>query len=351
MILPASHVTVFILLIFGMLCWGLWANTFKATGPKWRFELFYFDFAIGTVIAALVLALTAGTLGFDGFSFFDDIRLAGKRQDLSAFIAGSVFNLGNMLLLAALSVAGMSVAFPLAMGFALIIAGFWNFALNPGGNLVLMSIGAIVLLGAVVLGAMAAKASTVAAPAAAVAGAATTVKTKPTKKSSAKSVFLSLAGGLLLGSFSPLVQMARVGDNGLGAYSFGFIFTVGIVFSTFVFNLFFMNLPVQGEPIDIAEYFRAKFRLHALGFLGGILWYCGTLAVLVAGKLDPPAGVAASLSYGIPQGAIVIAGLCGLLLWKEFDSAEASIKIRVGMMLILVVVGLGLSAASLAPAP
>ena len=350
MILPASHVTVFILLIFGMLCLGLWANTFKAAGPKWRFELFYFDFAIGAVVAALVLALTVGSLGFDGFSFLDDVRLAGKRQDLFAFIAGAVFNLGNMLLLGALSVAGMSIAFPLAMGFALIIAGFWNSALNPGGNLAFMGIGAIVLLGAVVLGAMAAKSATVAEPAAA-AGTATTIKTKPKNKSGAKSVFLSLAGGLLLGSFAPLARMAQAGENGLGPYSFGFIFAVGIVFSTFVFSLFFMNLPVQGEPIDIVRYFRAKFRLHALGFLGGMIWYCGMLAGLVATRVEAPAAVAAPFNYGIPQAGIVVAGLCGLFLWKEFDSAEASVKIRVGMMLVLVVLGLGLSAASFASAP
>jgi glucose uptake protein len=351
MILPASHVTVFILLIFGMLCWGLWANTFKAAGPKWRFELFYFDFAIGAVVASLVLALTVGSLGFDGFSFMDDVRLAGKRQDLFAFIAGGVFNLGNMLLLGALSLAGMAIAFPLAMGFALIIAGFWNFALNPGGNLALMGIGAVVLLGAVILGAMAAKSATVAVPAAAAAGTATTAKTKPKKNSSGKIVFLSLAGGLLLGSFVPLARMAQAGENGLGPYSFGFIFTVGIVFSTFVFSLFFMNLPVQGEPIDIAQYFRARFRLHALGFLGGVIWYGGMLAGLVATRVEAPAAVGTRFNYGIPQAGIVVAGLCGLFLWKEFDSAAASVKIRVGMMLVLVAIGLGLSAASIAPAP
>ena len=88
MILPGSYVTALILLIVGMVGWGVWANLFKAAGGKWRFELFYFDFAIGVVLMAGVLALTVGSLGFDGFSFADDLRLAGKRQDLSAFLAG-----------------------------------------------------------------------------------------------------------------------------------------------------------------------------------------------------------------------------------------------------------------------
>src|SRR5580658_2187125 len=138
MILPGSYAAALTMLIAGMLAWGAWANLFKAGGGKWRFELFCFDFAIGVVLAAVVLALTAGSLRFDGFSVGDDLRLAGKHQDLWGFTAGVVFNLGNMLLLAAVSIAGMAVAFPAAMGCALIVAAAWNFALNPGGNAALL---------------------------------------------------------------------------------------------------------------------------------------------------------------------------------------------------------------------
>jgi len=74
-----------------MLCWGAWANTFKATGIKWRFELYYIDFAIGMLLAATVIALTFGNLGFDGFSILDDLRLAGKRQEVAASRRGSDF--------------------------------------------------------------------------------------------------------------------------------------------------------------------------------------------------------------------------------------------------------------------
>ena len=150
MILPGSYFGVLTLLILGMLGWGLWANTFKATGNKWRFELFYFDFAVGVVIAAVILALTAGSLGFDGFSFTDDLRLAGKRQDLFGFMAGIIFNLGNMLLLGGVSMAGMAFAFPAGMGFALIVAACWNFALNPGGNALFLFTGVAVVVAAIV---------------------------------------------------------------------------------------------------------------------------------------------------------------------------------------------------------
>jgi glucose uptake protein len=337
MILPGSQTTVLILLIAGMLCWALWANTFKAAGGTWRFELFYFDFSIGVLLVATALALTAGSLGFDGFSFADDMRLAGKRQDLYGFVAGAIFNLGNMLLLAAVSVAGMAVAFPAAMGFAMVVAALWNFVLNPGGNSAFLSVGAVVVFGAIVFDILAFKtwsADKLKAQAEA------TGKTRK-RKSSLKGVFLSLAGGLMLGSFAPLIQLGREGENGLGPYSIGFVFAVGVLFSTFVFNLFFMNLPVQGAPVDMAQYFSAKVARHGLGILGGIVWYVGMIASLIAGRVEGAARVAAPVAYALGQGGIVIAALCGLFLWREYAGANAGVKIRVGLMLVLLLAGIG----------
>lgn len=345
MILPGSHTTVFILLILGMLGWGLWANTYKSAGSKWRFELFYFDFAIGVVIAAAVVALTAGSLGFDGFSLLDDLRLAGKRQDLFGLLAGGIFNLGNMLLLAAVSLAGMSVAFPVALGFALVVAASWDFALNRGGNAVFLFAGAGLVLAAVVLAILTSKASAFMNPA----PPAQPVKGKVSKKSNGKSIALSIAGGLLLGSFWPFIQKGMSGENGLGPYSLGLIFAIGVLFSTFVFNLFFMNLPVEGEPVDIADYFRAKFSRHALGLLGGVIWYAGIIAVLIAARIEGPAQVSTSWTFGLRQGAIVVATLCGVFLWREFPT-RSDVKMRLVLMLLLMVAGIGLAAAGIAPA-
>lgn len=325
----------------------MWVNMFKAAGAKWRFELFYFDFAIGVALAATVLALTAGSLGFDGFSFTDDLRLAGKRQDLFAFIGGSIFNLGNMLLLGSVSVAGMALAFPVAMGFALIVAAIWSFALTPDVSVTFLFAGAAVVFGAIVLAILVFRSWSRSRPKAAVEPG----KGKSGKSGmSLKSVFLALGGGLLLGSFLPLVRMARTGENGLGPYSLGFIFAIGILFSTFVFNLFFMNLPVQGEPVDIAEYFAVKVKQHVLGIFGGILWYAGMIASLVAFRAEGAAQVQPSVTYALAQGGIVIAVICGLFFWRELDGAESSVKTRLGLMLVLLVVGIGLSAAGVAPA-
>jgi glucose uptake protein len=348
MILPGSYGAVLTLLIVGMLAWGMWANLFKAAGGKWRFELFYFDFAVGILLAAAVIAMTAGSLGFDGFSVRDDLQLAGKRQDLWGFTAGVVFNLGNMLLLGAVSIAGIAVAFPAGMGFALIVATFWNFAMNPRRSAALLFIGAAVILGAILFDVLAFRTWSAAKAKAAQAEPGTG---KPKRrKSSLKSVFLSLAGGLLIGSFEPLIQMGRAGENGLGPYSIGLIFALGVVFSTFVFNLFFMNLPVQGKPIEIAEYLRARLSRHFLGIIGGIVWYIGMVAILVGGRVEGAVRVAAPVSYALEQGAIVIALLCGLFLWREYAGADNSVKLRLGLMCFLLLVGIGVMTAGVAAA-
>jgi glucose uptake protein len=341
MILPGSQTAVLILLIAGMLGWALWANTFKAAGGTWRFELFYFDFAIGAVLAATALALTAGSLGFDGFSFADDMRLAGKRQDLFGFLAGAIFNLGNMLLLGGISITGMAVAFPAGMGFAMVVAALWSFALNPGGNSVFLSLGAVVVLGAIVFDILAFKTWSAARLKA---QAEATGKTRK-RKATLKGVFLSLAGGLLLGSFAPLIQLGRAGENGLGPYSIGFVFTIGVLFTTFVFNLFFMNLPVQGAPVEMAQYFTAKVTRHGLGLLGGIVWYIGIIASLIGARVEGTARVASQVTYALEQGGIVIAVLCGLFLWREYAGANSGVKIRLGLMLFLLLAGIGLFAA------
>jgi glucose uptake protein len=357
MIIPGSHTAVLILLVLGLLGWGMWANTFKLTGGKWRFELFCFDFALGMLLASIVIAFTAGSLGFDGFAFTDDLVLAGKRQDLYGFVAGMTFNLGNMLLLGAISVTGLAVAFPAAMGFALIMSILWRFALNQNGNPLVLLGGAALLAVAIVfdilndqrrgtgIGLIQDKLTIPAADR--VKADAVPVKGKTKKhKIGYKGILLSLFAGMVLGSYPPLVQLGRSGENGLGPYSFGFVFAVGVLASTFVYNLFFMNLPVHGAPIDMGQYFRGRLGRHGLGLLGGILWYTGMIANLVAGKVDATARVSGPVNYVLAQGGLVIAALCGLFLWKEYGGADSSVKIRLGLMMFLLVAGIALLAVS-----
>src|SRR5271157_206214 len=149
MILPQTHAAVLFLMILSLFCWGSWANTYKLAG-KWRYELYYFDFALGMVIAAFLYAFTVGNLGYDGFSFVDDLMHAGKRQWLYGFMGGVIFNLGNMILMSAVSVAGMAVAFPVGRGGATIVGTAVGYAGGRAGSPALLLAGCALIAGAIV---------------------------------------------------------------------------------------------------------------------------------------------------------------------------------------------------------
>src|SRR5262249_441359 len=145
MTLPQTYVASLVLMIFSMLCWGSWANTFKLAG-NWRFELFYFDYSIGVLLAAGIAAFTFVTLGSDGFTCLDDFPQQGKRNLFYGLVGGVVFNLANSLLVAAISVAGLAVAFPVGIGLALVIGVVWNYVIKPQGNPVLLFGGAAIIV-------------------------------------------------------------------------------------------------------------------------------------------------------------------------------------------------------------
>src|ERR1700686_3411797 len=235
MILPPTYNSPFLLIILSMICWGSWANTFKLSG-KWRFELFYYDYSLGVLLAVIVAAYTFGSMGPD-LSFSDNLLIALRRNMAYAGAAGVVFNLANMLLGAAISGAGMAVAFPVGIGLGLV-----------GG--------VVRVVGAIMVDAWAYSAH--ARPVRAKAGKASPRKGPGT---SPKGIMLSLISGLLMGSFYPLVEMAKGGgpdDAGLGPYAVAFLFAVGVFLSTFIFNLYFLNLPVQGSALSMFDYFKGS---------------------------------------------------------------------------------------------
>jgi glucose uptake protein len=333
MILPQTYGAALLLTLVSMLCWGSWANTFKLAG-KWRFELFYYDYSLGLLIAATIYAVTFGNLGSDGFAFVDDLVHAGKRQILFGAVGGIVFNLANMLLVAAISLAGLSVAFPVGIGLALVIGVVWNYILKPQGNPVLLFTGAAIVVAAIVVDAFAYRALE--------AGKAT----QAARRVSGKGIALSLVSGVLMGSFFPLVEMGKAGPLGLGPYAIGFVFAVGVFLSTFIFNLFFMNLPVEGPPVAMSEYFKGTSGQHLLGVIGGLIWATGTIANFVAASAPESVQVGPAISYALGQGATMVSALWGLLVWKEFAGASGRVRALVVIMLVLFVCGLALISAA-----
>lgn len=325
MILPATYASALLLIILSMLCWGSWANTFKLTGT-WRFELFYYDYSAGVLLAAIVAAYTFGSMGSE-FTFSENMMLASKHNIAYAFIAGGIFNLANMLLVAAISVAGLAVAFPVGIGLALVVGVIWNYFLNPQGNPLLLTIGVVLVVCAIVVDALASKAHA-----------------QPSRSStSGKGILLSLISGVLMGSFYPLVEVSKgdgVSAAGLGPYAVAVLFSLGVFFSTFVFNLYFLKFPVAGRPLSMLEYFKGTLRQHGLGILGGIFWCIGAITNFVAASAPKTVQVGPAVSYAVGQGATMVSALWGVLVWKEFAGASPKVRMLLTLMFILFLAGL-----------
>lgn len=337
MITPETYSSALLLIVLAMVCWGSWANAFKLAG-KWRFELFYYDFSLGILLTAIVAAYTFGSMGNE-LSFSDNLLIAMKRNMAWAVAAGAIFNLANMLLVASISVAGMTVAFPIGMGLALVVGAIWNYYLNPQGNPILLGVGVALVLGAIVVDALAYATHAGRSRVSAGAG-----KTKTQGSSNRlKGIFLSLASGVLLGSSYSLVEMGKgagMENAGLGPYAMAFLFAIGVFFSTFVFNLYFLNLPVEGEPLSMFSYFQGTLKQHALGIVGGTIWCTGAIANLVAASAPKSMQVGPGMSSAVGQGATVLSVLWGLLVWREFAGAAGKTRLLLGLMLILFVAGL-----------
>jgi glucose uptake protein len=313
-------------MLVSMLCWGSWANTQKID-KRWRFELFYWDYVWGLVACALVFGLTLGiTNSASPESFFRNLDAASVRSLLEAFFGGVIFNLGNLLLVAAISVAGMAVAFPIGAGLALVIGAVINYIISPKGNPILLFGGIALICIAIVLDAMAYRGLSRGA------------------KATTKGVGLSLACGVAVGLFYPFVAKALTGPNHLGPYTVFFVFSLGAVVSNFPMNYALMRRPVSGPPLRMKVYFKGRLSLHAWGILGGVIWGIGTIANFVASYV-PMIGPATSFSLG--EGNTMISAIWGIFVWREFHGAGKRVKSLLAIMFVFFI--LGLSCIALAP--
>jgi glucose uptake protein len=313
-------------MLLSMLCWGSWANTQKID-KRWRFELFYWDYMWGVLACALLFGLTLGTKDPAApDSFLRNLYAASPRSLAEAFFGGVIFNLGNLLLVAAISVAGMAVAFPIGAGLALVIGAVINYSISPKGNPILLFGGIALICIAIVLDAMAYRGLPGGA------------------KASTKGVGLSLACGVAVGLFYPFVAKALTGPNHLGPYTVYFVFALGAAISNFPMNYGLMRRPVNGEPLRVKDYFKGHASLHAWGILGGAIWGIGTIANFVASYV-PMIGPATSFSLG--EGNTMISAIWGIFVWQEFRSAGNRVKDLLAIMFLFFL--LGLSCIALAP--
>ncbi|HML18721.1 MAG TPA: hypothetical protein VK419_16935, partial [Bryobacteraceae bacterium] len=336
MLLPTTYGAALALLIVSMLCWGSWANTQKMAG-KWRFELYYYDFSFGLILCAVIAAFTLGSLLPKELTFQDNFLIASKRQMLWAVGGGIVFNLANMLLVAAISVSGMAVAFPIGIGLALVIGVVGNYILNPQGNPVLLFGGAVLVVMAILVNAFAysaySEAQHVAKQKALQIDPRVKRRGQPAPTGAARGIILSIAAGLLMGAFYPMVEMGREGDTGVAPYGLALLFGAGVVLSTFLYVPFFLTFPVDGASVEATQYFKGTAKQHFLGLFGGMLWMAGGLCNFAAANTPATVQVGPAVSYALGQGATLVSALWGLLVWKEFKGASDRVKLMIAIML------------------
>lgn len=326
MFIVENYGLAIMLCIITMFCWGSWANTTKLTTKTWRFELFYWDYGFGILLTTLLLAFTLGSNGVEGRAFLDDFNQANSSSLTSAFIGGIIFNAANILLVAAIAIAGMSVAFPVAIGIALVLGVLVNYD-STQGNPTLIFGGVALITLAIILNARAYQ----------------KLQSNLAEKVSKKGLILTVVSGCLMGLFYKYVAGSMVADfsmpeaGKLTPYTALVVFAVGVVVSSFVFNTIQMKRPFIGVPVSFSDYFKGVTKDHFIGILGGAIWCVGmSLSIIASGKAGP------AISYGLGQGATVVAAIWGIYIWKEFDQAPKGTKSLLNIMLLLYIAGLAM---------
>ncbi len=315
------------MMITSAICWGSWANTYKGV-KNYRFELFYWDYAIGIFLISLILGYIMGNTGHGGDSLVHNFHAARGSDIALAMLGGAIFNLANLLLVAAIDMAGLAVAFPVSIGIALVVGVISSYLQQPKGDAALLAAGVVCALVAVVLdgkayGSLASTGRTV----------------------SRKSITVCIVSGVLMGLWAPFMTRAMPHEvNGimrgtLGPYAAAIFLTLGALLSCFIWNIYFMKHPLVGDPVGFAGFFSAPLSSHALGLLGGFIWGVGMVFNLVAASFT---GVA--ISYAIGQSAPMVAALWGVFAWKEFDGAPGKAKVYLALMFVFYCLGIALVA-------
>jgi glucose uptake protein len=324
---PEAYGIALLFMIGSMMCWGSWANTMKLT-PGWPFQLFYWDYTAGIILGSLAWGLTLGSVGGGQLSFLNNIRTADFTHITFALLGGVVFNVANLLLVAAIEVAGLAVAFPIGIGLALVVGVLLNYLIAPQGSPTLLFGGVLLVVLAVAIDALAYR------------------RRETTRKSlSARGIELSLACGVLMGVFYPLVAKAITGQHSLGPYAVAFFFAIGTAICAIPVNYFLMRKPLTGgRPVTMKDYLRGQRSWHYWGVLGGLIWCTGAVLNFVASHAQI---IGPAISYAIGQGATMVSAIWGVFIWKEFADAPKSARRLVPLMFIFFIAGLG--AVAIAP--
>ncbi len=326
MVLVQNYGLAVFLCFVAMICWGSWQNTRNLIGTEWRFELFYWDYTAGIILFALIMAFTFGSFGSLGRSFIPDLAQADARNLLSAALGGFIWNIGTLLLVASISIAGMSVAFPIGGGLGWVLGILINYMGKPEGNPWLLFGGTAVIILAILLSMQSYR-----------------KLASHQKKPSLKGILLALMAGICIAFFYRFVASSMATDftpedaGKISSYTAVVFFSVGALVSTVLINPLFMARPVEGRAVKMNEWFKGTSKAHLLGMLGGAIWCLGnSVSFMSVGAASP------AISYGLSNAAPVVAALWGIFVWKEFKDAPKGTNLLLSMMFVCYLIGLGL---------
>ncbi len=324
MVLVQNYALAVFLCVIAMICWGSWQNTRNLIGKEWRFELFYWDYTLGILLFALIMAFTFGSFGNQGRSFIPDLAQADPKNLLSSAIGGFIWNIGTLFLTASIAVAGMSVAFPIGGGIGWTLGILINYLGKPEGNPKWLFAGTAVIILAIIFSMQSYRK---------LAG--------QQKKASFKGIMLAFLAGICIAFFyrfvaSSLATNFTPADAGkISSYTAVVFFSIGALISTIIVNPFFMAKPVEGEPVKMKQWFAGTPRAHLLGLLGGVIWCLGnSVSFMSVGAASP------AISYGLSNAAPVVAALWGIFLWKEFRGAPKGTNLLLTLMFLFYLIGL-----------
>lgn len=269
---------------------------------------------------ALLLALTLGSHGAAGEPFLRNLQSAGRANLAFALIGGFLFNIANLLLVAGIDIAGLAVAFPIAIGIAVVEGVGLSYWVQPRGNGRELAMGVGLAVLAVLLDAMAYR----------------QLGSGAGREVSRRGIVVNVVAGLLMGTFAPFVTRAMTNGHALTPYSISVLFAAGALLCCFVVNVYFMRRPLVGEPVDFSGYGKAGARNHLLGIAGGAVWGLGGGMNFIAAGF-----VGVAISYAIGQAAPMIAALWGVLVWKEFAGANRKAYVYLALMFVCYLLAIG----------
>ena len=311
MLLPETFPAALAMMLISMVCWGSWTNTWRLA-RRWHIEFFHCDYAVGVMLAGAVAALTAGTL-FGAPTFFDDLRAAGGDAMAWAAVGGACLNLGNLLLLAGIARVGMTVAFPVAVGFALVVGTVLSYLVHPKGDPALLAGGVALVFLAVLVNSLVYR------------------STQASRKAhAAGGLALCFASGVLFSLCGPMVAKALTAPRPLAAYGVSVLYAAGSLVVTAPLLVYLLRRPIEGGPLALGDYLGGSARNHLAGLAGGLVWGTGMVMNFIAAGL---AGMAVSGAVG--QANPLVAAAWGIFVWREFRGAPARTQALLALMIAL----------------